>query len=205
MKKISIAVDIDDVLADSTEAIRLYANHRAGAALTKEDYRRPGEYWGYYERVWAEHGVENKVSFADFEQEMAADQSHIPLLPSADFVIRQLSENFHLVLITARNKEWEMATRDWFKKFLDKHDIELHFTGHRTAKDYTPKGVLCRNLGVDLLIDDNLVHCQSAIDQGVDAILFGEYGWHEDIPVHITRCKDWSAILDYVDKAYDVR
>lgn len=41
MAKLSIAIDIDDVLADSTEAIRSFANQRTGIALTSEDYKNP--------------------------------------------------------------------------------------------------------------------------------------------------------------------
>lgn len=152
--------------------------------------------------MWGEHGIGDKVSFAEFEQEMEADQSHIPLLPSADFAIRQLSENFHIILITSRNRAWEAATRGWFKNFLGVQDIELYFTGHRKETDYQPKGVLCKNLGISLLVDDNLGHCQSAVEQGVDAILFGNYGWHVDVPETIIRGKDWPAVLEYINGTY---
>ncbi|RYZ86636.1 MAG: hypothetical protein EOP04_13460 [Proteobacteria bacterium] len=204
MQKISIAIDIDDVLAASTDAVRQFANRRASVSLTSADYKKPGEYWGYYERVWAEHGIEGKVSFSDFEKEMAIDQLHVPLLPSADFAISQLSEKFHVVLITARNREWERATRDWFGKHLDKQDIELHFTGHRKAENYRPKGVLCAELGVSLLIDDNVDHCLSAIDHGIDAILFGEYGWQNNIPSHVVHYKEWPDVLNHINDIYDV-
>lgn len=195
----TIAIDIDDVLADSTESIRQMVNKQTGLNLSREDYLKKGEYWGYYERVWIEHGLIDKVSFNDFEQEMEIDQSHVPLLPSAAFAIQELSRNYHVILVTARNIEWKEATRKWLDRHFDSDNIEVYYTGHRHSRDYRSKGGLCRELGVSLMIDDNPGHCQSVKDEGIDAILFGEYGWHFDLPEDLVRCKDWPAVLGYID------
>lgn len=199
MNKPTVAIDIDDVLADSTDALRLLVNTRTNSSLTKEDYMTSGEYWGYYERVWAEHGLSDRIKFSDFEKEMEADQSHVPLLPSAEFAIRELSKRYHVVLVTARNIEWERATKQWLKLHFG-DGIDVYYTGHRRADDYKSKGQICKELGAVLMIDDNPGHCQAVMDEGVDAILFGKYGWHEDIPKGVIQCKDWPAVLDYVNE-----
>ena len=62
------------------------------------------------------------------------------------------------------------------------------------------KGELCQELNVSWLIDDNPEHCLSAVDAGVEAILFGEYGWHHEAPMHLTRCKDWPSVVDYFNE-----
>jgi hypothetical protein len=49
-----------------------------------------------------------------------------------------------------------------------------------------------------LLIDDNEEHIQSALDQGLDTILFGEYGWQHGAPQGTVVCKDWPAVLEYL-------
>jgi glycerol uptake facilitator-like aquaporin len=54
-------------------------------------------------------------------------------------------------------------------------------------------------LGASWLIDDNPEHCLSAIAHGIETVLFGEYGWHFNAPEHLTRCKDWRAVLEYFD------
>lgn len=200
MVKIIIAVDIDDVLADTSESLRHFVNRRTNSNLTKDDYRVPGEYWGYYERVWASHGLVDDTQFADFENELAIDQSQVPLLPGASFAIHELSKKYHIILITSRNAKWENETRKWFKEHLGKDDIEIHLTGHRKADDYKTKGELCRLLGVEILIDDNFGHCQSAVDEGVSAVLFGEYGWHPINTNEIPHCKDWSAVLELLQQ-----
>jgi 5'(3')-deoxyribonucleotidase len=198
-QKPSIAIDIDDVVAQSTEALRLHANERAGANLTQEHYRVKGDYWGYYERVWQSHGIGEKVSYVEFERDMEIDQSHIPLLPGASFALRELAQRYHIVLITARNKSWEKATRQWFRQYLRQDDIELYFCeSHKDAKAKS-KGALCRDLGASLLIDDNPDHCQTALDHGIKAILFGEYGWHRAVPDGAVQCKDWPSVMEYLE------
>ena len=52
MDKPIIAVDIDDVLADSTDALRRVINERLGVNLTPEDYLIKEDYWDHYEEVW---------------------------------------------------------------------------------------------------------------------------------------------------------
>jgi hypothetical protein len=61
------------------------------------------------------------------------------------------------------------------------------------------KGQICKKLGASYLIDDNVGHCEKAIEEGVSAVLFGEYGWHGDAPDKLVRCKDWPAVLEYFD------
>jgi 5'(3')-deoxyribonucleotidase len=201
MSRKVIAVDIDDVLADSTEALRLIVNERTGASLSRDDYMSTGEYWDYYEQVWARHGLSDKFQYSDIEKELALDQSYVPLLPGAVSAVRELNKRYDIVLITSRNTSWEDATRRWCKDYIFDHDINLFFTGSRHDSDYKPKGQLCKQLGVSILIDDNPTHCRSAIEEGVEALLFGSYGWHYDIPEQAVRCKDWPTVLEYFNNA----
>src|SRR6478609_10025359 len=179
MTKQVIAIDIDDVVADTTDALRILVNERTGANLTTEHYHNigGGDYWSYYERVWATHGLAEQINFDDFAAEMIVDQSTVPLLPGAEFALHELSNKFHIVFITARDKAWEAATRQWFIDHFEKDDLELYFCELRTNAKAKTKGQLCKELGAEYLIDDNVDHCRSAINEGVEPILFGRYGW----------------------------
>lgn len=202
MAKRTIAIDIDDVIADSTDALRLIVNERTGLQLTHEHYMNVGgEYWGYYERVWEAHGVAGKVTFEDLSNEMAEDQSHVEFVAGAQSAVRQLSEKFHIIFITARDKSWEGATRKWFNERFASDDIELYFCeSHKESKSKT-KGQLCKQFGAMWLIDDNVEHCKTAVQEDVQAILFGEYGWQRDIPKTMKRCSDWPDVLRYLEYA----
>ena len=196
MTKPIIAIDIDDTIAESTETLRKLVNERNGVDLPSQAYTVEGEYWGYYERVWAANGLSG-VSHADFADEMATDQSHVPLLPSAHYAITQLSDAFHIILITARDRSWELATQRWLKQHFDGGDIELYFTESHKNSEAMTKGQLCKERGAVVLIDDNIEHCEGAVKEGVEAILYGEYGWNRTNTT-LKRCRDWPEIVEYL-------
>lgn len=195
MAKKKIAIDIDDVIADSTESLRIVTNKRTGSNLSKEHFKIPGDYWGYYERVWQIHGIDKHISFEELDDEMIEDQSHVPLLPGASFALMELSKSFEVYLLTSRNKAWENATRQWLDDNGFKDFKELHFT--ESYKKSKSKGEICSSLGISWLVDDNPEHCQSAVSHGVEAILFGEYGWHHKSTEGLKRCKSWPEVLEY--------
>ncbi len=196
-KKEIIAVDIDDVIADSTESLRLRVNKHLGVELTKEHYQIPGEYWGYYERVWRTHGVEERLSTIPLDEEMEQDQLHVPLLAGASFALGELSKKYDIVLITARDASWEKATKAWLEHHFGDFFVGLHFSRSKVNAEHESKGKIAKSLGASWLIDDNPDHCRSAIDNGLEAILFGNYGWHTTVPDGVVRCKDWPEVLEH--------
>ncbi len=199
MKRTIIAIDIDDVIADSTEAIRLSVNKRYNVNLKPEHYQVEGDFWGYYERVWDMHNLSDRVNYQDESAEMAVDQSHIPLLPGALFAITELSKRFDIIFITARYTEWQEATAVWLDKNLSGLFKDLHFAGNSEHADKKTKGQQAKEVGASWLIDDNPEHCLTAIAEGVNTVLFGEYGWQHDAPQDLLRCRDWPAVLEYFD------
>lgn len=202
MTKRTIAIDIDDVIADSTEALRVSVNERTGAALTRDHYLKVGgEYWGYYERVWRAHDLISQVSYKEYAAAMAKDQSSVPLLPGADLAIRELAKRFHIIFITARDKKSEQETRRWIREHFAANDFEVYFCESHTDTTAKTKGQLCKDFGASILIDDNVGHCQSALDENLSAILFGEYGWQADVPKGMVRCFDWSEVIRQLDYA----
>lgn len=197
MKKPVIAVDIDDVLADSTETFRKVSNSISGANLTREHYQIPGDYSKYYERVWAQHGLHKKLNYSAVIQEIYESEIKTPLLAGANFAIKELAKQFDIIIITARPPELEKFTRAWLNEHLEGGFIEVYFTQSHPETTEKTKGELCRIIGAKWLIDDNPEFCQSAQEHGVTAVLFGEYGWHNDIPHDVIKCKDWPAVLEY--------
>ncbi len=192
MAKAKIALDIDDVTADSTESLRLLVNERMGVSLTREDYLVSSGHADYYEYVWEKNGLKD-INYAAFEAEMEVDQSHVPLMDGVKEAMVTLSKTYDIVFITARDVAWEKATREWFARHFD-GDVELYFSEGYTNVGRMTKGQICKAVGAQWLIDDVPKHCQSALDEGVRAILFGTYGWHGDVPEGVIRCKDWQEV-----------
>lgn len=197
MKRKIIAIDVDDVLADSTTSMRLQVNDMLGINLPEAAYLVPGDQWGYYERVWNEHGLLDRISYQMFEAEMIKDQSHVPFLAGAEFALTELHKYFDIVIITARNPAWEAATREWLKDYLGSVINDVYFAGSFNIEGSKSKGQQAREIGAAYLIDDAPINCRTALDEGVIPILFGNYGWHHDKPQGIIHCLDWPAVLDY--------
>jgi len=193
-----IAIDIDDVIADTKAAARAWVTVASGIVLDESVYESHSGYWDYYNRIWAAHGISG-VRYEQFLDELIEDQSHMPLLAGAQFAVRELRKNYRIVLITARDPLLEKATRRWIDEHLG-NDIQLFLSSNPLVRStHKSKGQLCRELGASLLIDDNVENCKSALDAGVKAILFGRYAWQKDPPLQAVNIRSWPEVLEYID------
>jgi 5'(3')-deoxyribonucleotidase len=199
MAKSIIAVDVDDVLADSTDALRRVVNERLSTNLSPEDYRVKGDYWQYYETVWQKNGLTDRISLDDLEPMMIENQSHVEPHESAIDVLQELSKGYHLIVVTSRPPSWRRATEKWLEVHFPGIFGQIFFTRQSDDVDHETKGELCKEYGAKWLIDDNVEHAQSAADQGIDVVLFGNYGWHHKAPTHFHRCKNWTEVLEFFD------
>lgn len=195
-----IAIDIDDVVSMTSEAVRVWANEATGAALVTEDYYiTDGGYWNYYEAVWEHHGIGHKLNFGDFLNVMDRTQAHISAASDARRVISKLKKDYDVVFITARQPSHKYTTRQWLDEYIDA-SIPLYLSANPFANEAAQsKGELCAELGVNILIDDNVENCRSALQYGVEVVLFGNYGWNAEAPANVTRCISWRDVEEYLD------
>jgi 5'(3')-deoxyribonucleotidase len=192
-----IAIDIDDVIADTHETMRQWGNRVSGVTLSVEDAKAHGDYWGYYDRLWTSHNLHHVLRHEDFEQAIEAGEEVVPLLAGAMFAIKELQKIYKVMLITSRRVAFESATRVWIsEQFGDQ--IEIYFAKNDRREGNTKtKGELAVELGVSVLVDDSVGHCTDALQHGIKAILFGDYGWQHSVPTGTVRCKDWPSVLEY--------
>lgn len=193
-----IAVDVDDVIADTTEHWRLEVNKRANLELQPEHWQVPGDYKGYYERLWKKHAVNHLISIEDIDAFMMTDQSSVPVMKEAQDVLSILAEHFRFVVVTARNTAQKDETLRWLSTLFPDVFEEIHFTYKDDVK--RTKGEICAEIGASWLIDDNPGHCQDALDNGIKTILFGTYGWHTEIPKGAVICKTWTDIAKVLNE-----
>ncbi|HSH18138.1 MAG TPA: hypothetical protein VK978_02035 [Candidatus Saccharimonadales bacterium] len=199
MTKQIIAFDIDDVLADSTEYWRVQINRRAGLQLEPEHWRVSGEYSGYYTRIWEEHGISHVFSVDEIDAQMETDQSGLRAMPEALEVLSKLSKHYTLAVVTARNSSQEQETRRWLSTVYPTIFDTVIFANGSRGLAVKNKGDICREIGASWLIDDNPGHCKDALDKGVQAVLYGTYGWHVDVPTDMVHCRTWQDIEEYFD------
>jgi 5'(3')-deoxyribonucleotidase len=195
MGKPIIAIDIDDVLADTMEAVRLTVNQQFGVNLQPEHYEVPGQYWGYYESVWSAHGL--SITFDDLSED-DIKQQYRPHLGARE-AIAQLSKRYAFIAITSRNESWKQLTEAWLEEYFPGMIQKVHFAGNKEHVLKRSKGEVSAEIGAEWLIDDNPEHCSDAIVHGVKGVLFGNYGWQHTAPEGVICCKDWAAVLEYLD------
>jgi len=201
MSKKIIAIDIDDVLADATEALRVTTNELLPPELriSKEKYRVKAEYWGYYETVWRANKVDHLVSFERLHDDMAIRQDHVNVIDGAKNAVKQLNEKYRLVAVTSRRVQWVNSTHEWLEKRFPGNFRDVIFVHHDNSDGRT-KGDACKDIGATWLLDDNPEHCLTAEKAGTQPVLFGEYGWTEpSLSKGFEYCKDWREVLEYFD------
>lgn len=194
----TIAIDIDDVLAESAKGFVGFSNQRWGTSLEVDDYQ---EHWA---EMWK---VDNEeVEKRALEYHNSGVLSTFSHREAALSVLEALKENFNLIIITSRRLQMKNDTLAW---------VHMHYPGIFSNDDINFAGIwdivdehshtktkaeLAMTLRADYIIDDQLKHCIAAGDYGIKAILFGNYRWNQTqtaLTPHITRVTDWEGVLDY--------
>lgn len=199
MKKPVLAIDIDDVLTASNEGVRRYVNRTFGMNHTPADYAVTGEYRRYWDRIWSADEEEGRKIYESYLA--SGETARLKPVDGALPAIRRLQTNYALVVVTARHIEQVEHTKDWLGRHAPNIFKRVEFLLERPDNENITKAYILRELGAEYIIDDNADHCRHALDAGIQALLFGEYGWNREVtvPDGIVRVKNWSEVLEYLD------
>lgn len=194
-----IAVDIDDVLFPFVDGIAEYHNAVKGTSLTASDFLSNSLL-----EVFGGTADETENIIRDF-----LETNHLRLQPvaGAKEALARLKKDFTVVLVTARNQIFEPGTTQWLQYHFPDLFEHVIFAGNPyDGRSFRSKGVICKELGAQLLIDDQPTNLLSAVEHGVEGVLFGTQAWsvlNQSLPSEkITPCADWEAVMRYV---YDER
>jgi uncharacterized HAD superfamily protein len=199
-RRLVLAIDCDDVLIPTAQAIIENYNQRFNTKLTLHHMYKPAtlESWGTDSDDVAIERVNDFLRSA----------AHAAIIPSQTAIeaIHELAKNHELHLVTGRAnflEEVTLNTLDQFFKGCFKSIEHTNFivTSSSTAVRRT-KGEVCRTLGAHVLIDDHLQHAQSVLEAELEkVIVFGDYPWNKGVLAEgMIRCVDWSSALNEVRK-----
>jgi 5'(3')-deoxyribonucleotidase len=199
MKKPIIAIDIDEVLADGTLSICEQINDLNGTRFTPEDWHAEDhEYDDFYANFPRKKAL--KYGIESLKSDMTVDQSHVPLKSGSKDPVRKISQDFKIILLTARDLTWKDETYRWVNEHFGEYTDQILF-----SKEH-PKGPqkvdICEFLGVSYLIDDRIDYLKPSHDSLVTRILFGEYAWHAEIPEDIFHFKSWVEVEEYFERKF---
>lgn len=200
MKKQTIAVDIDDVLAANAEAFVKFSNDRWGTHLTVDDFT---ENWAEMWQVEHDEWIARRHAVIDSKL-----HTSYRFFEEARPVLKELKKRYKLIVVSARSKQISKDTTDWIGRNFADIFTEIHYAKiwddmdrpiHEKIK-LTKKDIL-QQVGADYLIDDQLKHCTAAAEAGIESLLFGDYAWNQAkrLPARVTRIKDWQSVLEFFD------
>jgi len=192
-KKKIIAIDIDEVLMPHFQDLIDYYNRLYGTSLTLEDnHPKDSSRWGTPSMKVAIRRVEKFFDTNEFKNSTPFEDSKK--------AIKILSDNFTLVVITARDEIIKQTTKNWLEKHFPEFFKEVHFTSmYNLEGKARTKGEVAKSIKADYLVDDNFDHIIAAYKHGVKGLLFGNYPWSSNVqlPKGVIRANDWNDVLDY--------
>lgn len=185
MSRKSIAVDIDDVIASFAEAFIELSNLEFGTKFNVEDYCDD------YSKLWNL----TQAEVADRLNELLRPERmlNLKVAEQAQQALSLLAARYDLYVMSARRKQTIEVTHEWLDRHFPRTFKGVHIVPIWDSEHKVTKAEVCRQIGADYLIDDLPVHCNLAAENGIKAILFGDYSWNrnEAIMPNVTRCKTW--------------
>jgi 5'(3')-deoxyribonucleotidase len=201
MSKPIIAVDLDDVLGNENHAMMHFMNQHYGYTHTPEDYNVTGEYGPYWWKIWGVDEAEGLKRYEEFVAAKVAYEVVLEPLPGAIKVLSHLKKSYDLVIITSRPAPLLEVTERWLEEHYPKLFDGVHFVKLWAEGKKVTKAEIGKALGARYLIDDSAEHCTFAQESGIQALLFGDYGWNRavSLPAGVVRVGDWLAVQEYFD------
>ena len=187
-----LAIDFDDVLFEHDTILRTYFRKKYGLAYdprTDYDLLSPTE---------GKTGLDRELIVSDAERFLLGPEHRAVTLQGAADVLRKLSQEYSLAIVTSRSSFIKTQTYEWLEKHYPDIFETVVFAG-KTRWGFGPKVAKIpelHQLNTATLIDDSLRHCIEASAEGMRAILFGDYLWNQaaELPSGVTRAKDWSEV-----------
>ncbi len=198
MKRLVIAIDCDDVLMPSAQAIVDFYNREYGTSVHVDSfYEREASQWGVgtldevYERIRlyfkSERFLKDVVPFDD-----------------AIHAVHKFALRHELHLVTGRSKTVEAVTLAMVDTYFKDIFVSVEHTGSVKNTDGTvtrrTKGEVCAGIDADILIDDNIDHARSVLESGIKCvILYGDYSWNKsELSGNVIRCSNWEDVATQI-------
>jgi uncharacterized HAD superfamily protein len=186
-----IGIDFDETLVDSMKAIIKLHNEQYGTHYKKDDVT---EY--HVENIWGGTKEEWTAKLDDFLS--AKNTAHFDPIPGAIPAIDALKSAGHeLYIITARGDSDVEATELWLTKHFPSTFEGVHY-GHVRSDDPAKrrkKADMCKELGIELMIDDHISVAKNCSEEGIRVLLLDEPWNQGELPPGVARVYSWEEIV----------
>lgn len=190
-----IAVDIDDVLADTRRQFLYYLIENMGISIRWEDLTTY-----HLEKVL----LCEETAVLNWLQVFEASSLYrsLPLLPNAAESVLRLSSKHTFCAVTARHQGQSEATNIFLNTYFPNIITEVHYLYSSFGeKAYPSKMEICKEINADILIEDQFEHARECVDVGLPVLLFST-PWNRFVEEHslLKRVDNWEDIVNYLDR-----
>ena len=187
-----IAIDIDEVIV---RFIKKYMEFADKKGFKRVDYKDVYSY-----NLWEVLGIKKELVF-----ELLKEFTLEGIYDDLDFVegskegIVFLKNNYDIYFITSRPDYISKKTRDFIFKEFGVLGNRVFFSGD-VSGSAKKKDEICRDLGIDLIIEDNGEASLNYAEAGLRVLLLDK-PWNQGIKHEgIFRCFNWGEILERVEE-----
>jgi uncharacterized HAD superfamily protein len=177
-----IAIDIDSTLHHYWDLLSAAARRRFGVELPYDE-----------QHTWAINRLkQHQLAAAVRETHEAEKILAAEPYPGAVETINRWHEAGSYIHITSHREEaCHGATQQWLERIGLQYD-DLHCSFDKLAR--------CKELGIELLIDDSPVNIQGALELGIRAATI-THPWNRDVceDEDVTCAEDWAALAAALD------
>ena len=186
-----LGIDLDEIVADSLDAIIKFHNEKYKTNLKKDNF--------VSYRFWEIWGGTKEESVKKISEFFKTDHlANIYPIAGSLGALADLKKSGHeLFIITGRRNEIIKQTEEWIEKHFPNIFSGAHFANSYTLGGHErKKSDICKKLGVELIIEDDLLHATDCAKNGIKVFLF-DYPWNQgNLSPNIERVFSWSEIVD---------
>lgn len=196
-KRRKIGIDFDDVLFAFNQSYTEHHNRMYGTDMSFDQITNFD-----MEKVWNIPMTEILPRIETFYN--SEDHEKTNVLAGAAEAIQKLKETYDLYVVTSRPDRMRDATVNWLSQNIPYLQNRVHFTnqfamneGEGNARN---KSEVCKNLGIELFIDDAVMHARDISGAGIKVLLY-DTPWNRKYKNDdITRVHSWDEIVDTIEK-----
>ncbi|MFH1473227.1 MAG: hypothetical protein ABIF06_02345 [bacterium] len=185
-----IGLDLDDVLLNFNDAFLEFHNHNYNTNHRRKDIKSY-----YQEDFWEIKKQEIQKRLNEFYYSLF--HKNASPVEGAVEAIAELSKNNTLHIITASPQEIEKEIKHWLKQHFKNNFDSVHFARKSIFdKDVKSKKDFCKNLKIEVFVDDALHNAEDVASIGIPVFLF-DTPWNQgELKPLITRVYSWGEIIN---------
>lgn len=191
-----IGIDLDEVVANTMEAIVGFHNEKYKTQLVKNDFHSY-QFW----EVWGgtrEEAIQKMYTF--FGTDHSAGICPIP--GSLEAIQKLKGDGHELFVITGRHTEISEETRKWIERHCKNVFSGIHFANsYSVTGEHVKKSAICNKLDIKIMVEDDIHHVHDLAGSGIKVFLFDQ-PWNQKgvkIEENIERVYSWGEIIEKIE------